>query len=176
MRRRYPWLLPLLVVLAVAIPIFEVWLLIQVGQLIGLLPTLLILVAEVALGGWLLRREGSRAWKSLIGAYQSGRLPTGELADAALVLVGGILLMLPGFTTDLLGLFFLLPFTRPLARRLLGVALAGRLDQVTGGPTVINFDSTTVVDGSVVDDPPGESSKSDQDQPPTIRGTIDPPR
>ncbi|GAB3757901.1 FxsA family protein [Microlunatus parietis] len=171
MRRRHPWLMPLLLVLLVAVPILEVWLLIQVGQLIGLLPTLLILVAEAVLGGWLMRREGNRAWRALNEAFQQGRMPSGELADAALVLVGGACLMLPGFATDVIGLFFLLPFTRPLARRLLAAAIARRLDRA-GVPTVINVDSGTVVDGTVVDGTVGEP----EPEPRTVRGTIEPPR
>ncbi|WP_152363993.1 FxsA family protein [Microlunatus speluncae] len=172
MRRRHPWLLPLLIVLLVAVPIFEVWLLIQVGQVIGVLPTLLILVAEAILGGWLMRREGNRAWKSLMEAYQAGRMPAGELTDAALILVGGVFLMLPGFATDVIGLFFLLPFTRPLARKLLGAAIARRLDRAT---TMINVDPGNIVDGTVVDGTATEHRDPDPDQRP-IRGTIEPPR
>jgi UPF0716 protein FxsA len=125
MRRRWPLLIVL--VLLVAVPIFEVWLLLVVGHHIGLLPTVAILVVEAALGGWLMRREGRRAWDGLAGAFQSGRMPTGELADAALILVGGVLLMLPGFATDVIGLVFLVPFTRSHARRLLAFLVARRL-------------------------------------------------
>ena len=57
-------------------------------------------------------------------------MPTGELADAALVLVGGLLLMLPGFVTDLIGLFFLLPLTRPLARKAIAFFVARRLNRM----------------------------------------------
>ena len=74
-----------------------------------------------------MRREGGRAWTALNEAFGTGRMPTGELADAALVLVGGVLLMLPGFVTDVIGFFFLLPFTRPLARKLLAFVVGRRL-------------------------------------------------
>ena len=117
LKLRGGWPLALFVVLVVALPIFEIYLLIQVGDRIGVVPTVAILVVEAVVGGWLMRREGSRAWKALDGAFRSGRVPTGELADAALVLVGGVLLMLPGFVSDVLGLFFLIPFTRPFARK-----------------------------------------------------------
>lgn len=95
--RRRGVLTALLVALLVAVPIVEVWLLIQVGQALGALPTISILMAEAALGAWLMRREGSRAYAALTGAFATGRMPTLELAGAALVLVGGVLLMLPGF-------------------------------------------------------------------------------
>src|SRR4051794_10479169 len=113
MRLRSGWPLALLVVLLVAIPIFEVYVLVQVGERIGALPTILILIVEAVFGAWLMRREGARTWRALNDAFVGGRVPTGELADAALVLVGGVLLVLPGFLTDVLGLFFLIPFTRP---------------------------------------------------------------
>ena len=101
------------VCLLVAVPIFEVWLLIQVGHQLGLWPTVLILVLEAVLAAWLMRREGSRAWKALTDAFATGKVPSGELADAALILVGGVLLMLPGFVTDVIGFLFLLPGPGP---------------------------------------------------------------
>lgn len=149
--RRSGWLLPVLVVLLVALPILEVWLLIQVGQQIGVLPTLAILIVEALLGGWLMRREGSRAWAALNQAYGSGRMPTGELADAALVLVGGVLLMLPGFVTDVIGFFFLLPFTRPIARRLLAFLAARRLARLGLSGLMVRRDGT-VIEGETVPD------------------------
>jgi UPF0716 protein FxsA len=165
--RRGGWWLPLLLVVLVAVPIAEVWLLIQVGQAIGLLPTVLILVGEAVLGGWLMRREGSRAWAALNGALSSGRMPTGELADAALVLVGGVLLMLPGFVTDVIGFVFLLPFTRPVARRLLAAVVARRL-QRAGAVTRFGPGTGTVIEGETVE-PEGTEGSS----PIILRGEIE---
>jgi len=123
------------VVLAVFIglPILEIWVILQVGHQIGALPTVLLLVAESALGAWVVKREGVRAWRALTQALTTGTLPGKELADAALVLVGGVLLLTPGFVTDLFGFFFVLPFTRPLARRMLAVVVSQRLLRL-GGP------------------------------------------
>ena len=106
-----------------------------------MLPTVLILVGEAILGAWLMRREESRAWKALNKAFASGKVPTGELADAALILVGGVLLMLPGFITDVFGFLFLLPFTRPLARQLLAFFVARR-DQPDGRDAVLRARAT----------------------------------
>jgi UPF0716 protein FxsA len=146
--------LALFLVLLVAIPIFEVWLLIQVGQQIGVWPTVLILVVEAVLGAWLMRREGSRAWAALTAAFETGRVPTGQLADAALVLVGGLLLMLPGFATDIVGFLFLLPLTRPLARKLVAFFLARRIERM-GLPVVRPSQRQgDVIEGETVDDPP----------------------
>lgn len=152
--RRAPWVFPVLVALIIALPILEVWLLIKVGHLIGAPLTIVILFAEAVLGGWLLRREGSRAWKALTDAVQRGSLPVDQATDAALVLVGGVLLMLPGFLTDVFGLVFLLPFTRPLARRIVQALVARRIDTSMVGVVRgrMNLDGQTI-DGEVVDDP-----------------------
>jgi UPF0716 protein FxsA len=153
MRVRSGWPLALFVVLLVAVPIFEVYVLVQVGQRIGAVPTILILVVEAVLGAWLMRREGTRAWRALNGAFRGGRVPAGELADAALVLVGGVLLMLPGFVTDVLGLFFLVPFTRPFARKVLAFFLARRLSRTGLVPGAHGpYGRGTVVEGEVVPD------------------------
>ncbi len=154
MKLRGGWPLVVLVVLLVAVPTLEVYVLVQVGDRIGVLPTVAILVAEAVLGAWLLRREGSRAWRALDGAFRGGRMPTGELADAALVLVGGVLLMLPGFVSDVLGLFFLVPFTRPFARKVVGFFVARRLSRAGLTSEVFRRPpgGGTVVEGEVVAD------------------------
>ncbi|GAA3635888.1 FxsA family protein [Microlunatus ginsengisoli] len=179
--RRRSWLGPLLIVLLVALPIAEVWLLVQVGQAIGVLPTIAILVGEAVLGGWLMQREGRRAWSALNTAFESGKMPTGELADAALILVGGLLLMLPGFITDIFGFVFLLPFTRPYARRVLGFVVARRVAAMGVDVAVIRAqtDPGNIVPGEVVDDASDSraSAASGDAGPIVIKGEIeaDPP-
>lgn len=120
--------LPLLLFAAfVVVPLIELYIIIQVGEGIGVLPTVLILLVVSVGGAWLVRREGARAWQALKGALRSGRLPSREVTDAALVLVGGTLLLTPGFLTDALGLFLVVPLTRPLARRALRWVIARRV-------------------------------------------------
>ena len=97
----------------------EIYVLIQVGQVIGAWWTVLLLIADGFLGSWLIKHEGSRAWGRCGRRWTSGRMPARELADGALILVGGTLLLTPGFVSDVVGLFCVLPFTRPVARRLL---------------------------------------------------------
>ena len=116
----------LLIVLFLIVPVVEIYVIVQVGQEIGALPTIALLLIESAIGAWLVKREGRRAWLALKGAVGTGRLPSSELADAALVLVGGTLLLTPGFVTDIVGFFLILPLTRPLARRALGRFAARR--------------------------------------------------
>lgn len=117
------------------VPLLEVFVIVSVGRVIGAWPTIALLVFESALGAWLVRREGARAWGALRTALATGRMPSVELADAALVLVGGVLLLTPGFVSDVFGFAAILPFTRPLARGVLARVIARRL--VTAGPTIV---------------------------------------
>ncbi|MEV4677214.1 MULTISPECIES: FxsA family protein [Actinomadura] len=110
----------LLIVLGIlAVPVLEILVILQVGAAIGGWATAGLLVAEAVLGAWLVRREGRRAWGALNDTLRSGVLQDRELGDAALVMAGGMLLLFPGFLTDVPGLLLVLPFTRPLARRAL---------------------------------------------------------
>ena len=146
-RRRFPW--PLLFVAFLVVPIVEIYVLIQVGQVIGAWWTVLLLIADSIFGSWLLKREGVRAWRALQQAFTEGRMPTRELADAALIVFGGTLMISPGFVTDVVGLLAILPFTRPVARRLLTAFVARRVvvvrDARRPGPP------DDVVRGEVVD-------------------------
>jgi len=121
-------MLPLALFLSfLVLPILEIYVIIQVGSVIGGWPTVALLLAESLLGAWIVRREGRRAWRALRETFLSGTMPDSELADAALVLVGGVLLLTPGFITDFAGFLFVLPFTRPLVRRALGGFVARRV-------------------------------------------------
>jgi UPF0716 protein FxsA len=146
-RRGFPWWL--LIAAFIVVPILEIYVIIQVGQVIGAWWTILLLVADSIVGGWLIRREGRRAWLALTTALQYGRMPAAELADGALILVGGTLMLSPGFITDAAGILLVLPFTRPIARRLLTRLVARRLLDARrpgSGP------DGPVVRGEVVDD------------------------
>ncbi|MFC0863702.1 FxsA family protein [Sphaerimonospora cavernae] len=109
------------------VPVLEIWVLIQVGSVIGGWNTVGLLIAGGLLGAWLMRREGRRAWAALQSAIRSGRQCDRELADSALVMAGGALLLAPGFLSDVFGLFFILPVTRPIARRWLAWFLGRRV-------------------------------------------------
>ncbi|GII51839.1 hypothetical protein Pth03_02280 [Planotetraspora thailandica] len=109
------------------VPVLEIWVLIQIGSVIGGWQTVALLIADSVLGAWLVRREGRRAWAALQSAVQSGRMPDRELADGGMVVAGGALLLTPGFLTDVVGFVLILPFTRPLARRVLAWFLRRRV-------------------------------------------------
>lgn len=129
--RRVPgWLLALLFI---GVPLVELIVIVRVGQTIGVGWTILLLIADSIVGAWLLKREGGRALTALGAAFSSGRMPAREIADGMLILVGGVLMLTPGFLSDVLGFLCILPMTRPLARGLLTRFVAARLVVVPGG-------------------------------------------
>jgi UPF0716 protein FxsA len=126
----------LLIALFIVVPIAELYVIVQVGQLIGIWPTLILLLADAVLGSMLLKHQGRSAWRRFNEALAARRFPGREVADGALIVVGGTLLLTPGFITDIFGLFFLLPPTRAISRRLLKRLTIGRFAIVgasTGG-------------------------------------------
>jgi UPF0716 protein FxsA len=120
-------MLPLLLVLFILVPLLELYVILQVGEAIGVLPTIALLIADSLLGTYLMRSQGRRAWLRFNLAVSEGRVPAREAIDGVLVVFGGALLLTPGFVTDIFGLIFLLPVTRPLVRRLLVKRFAGRM-------------------------------------------------
>jgi UPF0716 protein FxsA len=141
-----PW--AVLAVLFVVVPIVEIYLIVQLGQAVGPWWTILLLIGAGVLGSVLVKREGGRAWRALQDALASHRMPATELADGALVLIGGTLLLTPGFMSDVVGLFLILPLTRPVARRALAAVVRRRLVVMTARRP----GHTEVIRGEVVDD------------------------
>lgn len=120
--------MPLLLLLAfIVVPVVEIWVIIQVGQAIGVLPTVALLLVDAVLGTWLFKREGRRAWTAFTLTLQEGRVPAREVADGVLVVVGGAFLLSPGFVTDAIGVLCLLPPTRALLRGTLTRVVGARL-------------------------------------------------
>ena len=124
-RRGFPWWL--LLVAFVVVPLVEIYVIIQIGQVIGAWWTMLLLIADSLLGSWLVKREGARTWRALRSALEERRMPARELADGVLVLVGGLLMLTPGFVLDIVGILCILPVTRPLGRRVLSGVISRQL-------------------------------------------------
>ncbi|HEX4753875.1 MAG TPA: FxsA family protein [Solirubrobacterales bacterium] len=131
----------LLVLAFIVVPIAELYVIIQVGEWIGVVPTLLLLLLDAVLGSWLLKHEGRSAWRRFNQALAERRLPGKEVADGFLVILGGALLIAPGFITDVFGALLLVPPTRALARRVLRRWTVGRVAVVgfPGGATMGGF-------------------------------------
>lgn len=123
----------ILALLFLVIPVVEIWIIIQVGQSIGGLETVGLLILISVVGAWLVRREGTGILVRVQQSLARGELPTNELIDGLLVLFAGALMLTPGFLTDAFGLLLLLPPTRLIMRGLLKRRFAGRV-QVAGGP------------------------------------------
>jgi UPF0716 protein FxsA len=109
----------LLVVIFIVVPIAEIYVLIQIGEAIGFLPTVALLILDSVLGAALMRAQGRAAWMRFNRALAEGRVPGREVMDGALVIFGGALLLTPGFLSDILGLILLLPPTRAIVRAIL---------------------------------------------------------
>ena len=120
-------MLPLLIVLFVTVPILELFVILQIGDLIGIWWTIGLLIADSILGSLLMRSQGRAAWRRFNEALQRGRPPAREVLDGVLIIFGGALLLTPGFLTDAVGLAFLLPPTRAVLRGLLVRRFAGRM-------------------------------------------------
>ncbi|MBW3604125.1 MAG: FxsA family protein [Actinobacteria bacterium] len=123
----------LLVVVFIVVPLIELAIIVQVGQLVGTAWTILALLAVSLAGAWLVRREGTRAWSRFRTALASGRVPTDEVLEGALVLFGGALLLTPGFATDAVGLALMVPPVRALLASTLRRRLGSRLTVTSVG-------------------------------------------
>ena len=108
-----------LLLIFIMVPIIEIGLFIQVGGWIGLWPTLALVLAMAFLGFWLLRHQGLRALGELQRSAQELRDPTAPIAHGAMILFAGLLLLTPGFFTDIIGLLLLIPPVRTAAIRIL---------------------------------------------------------
>ena len=106
----------LVVLIFILVPLAELYVIIQVGNAIGLIPTLVLLLADALLGSMLLRHQGRAAWMQFNRALAENRLPHKEVFDGILVIMGGALLLTPGFITDIFGLILLIPPTRAIVR------------------------------------------------------------
>jgi UPF0716 protein FxsA len=116
-----------LIALFIVVPLAELYVIYQVGDAIGVIPTLLLLAADSVLGSLLLRSQGRAVWRRFNEAMSAGRMPHREVQHGVAVIFGGAFLITPGFLTDIIGLALLLPPTRALLLRLATRAIARRV-------------------------------------------------
>lgn len=122
----------LLVILLLAVPILELFLIIQVAGGIGTWWTIWLLIVISVVGAWLVRHEGLSVLGRVRSQLAQGRMPTVELVDGLLILLAGAFMLTPGFLTDGLGLLLLLPPTRMVVRTML-IRYFGKRIQIHSG-------------------------------------------
>lgn len=121
-----------LLLLFLIVPLAELYVIIQVGQAFGALNTIALLILVSVAGAWLVKREGIGVWRRFQRQVSAGAVPGREIADGVMILFAGALLMTPGFLTDILGVFLLLPPVRAALR-------AGFLHRAARRAGVIRF-------------------------------------
>jgi UPF0716 protein FxsA len=115
------------------IPVIELALLVEVGGRIGVAPTIAVVLGTGAAGAWLARSQGLRALQRLQEAVRTAQFPGEEIFDGILILAGGLLLLTPGFLTDILGFCALVPGSRYLLKALVKSRVRGRMQNPCDG-------------------------------------------
>jgi UPF0716 protein FxsA len=147
--------LALLLVVFIFVPLAELYVILKVGDAIGILWTVLLLAADSILGSALLRSQGRAVWRRFNQEMERGHMPHREVVDGVLVIFGGAFLITPGFLTDVVGLALLIPPTRSLVRRVVMRRLGRRFASSVAGPRTSARDYD--VEGSATEyrPPPG---------------------
>jgi UPF0716 protein FxsA len=166
-----------LFVLFVVTPLVELYVLIQVGQLVGAIPTVVALLVISVVGAALVKAEGLRAWVRFRDALAEARLPAKEVVDGALLLFAGALLLTPGFVTDGLGLLCLLPPSRALINRALRsrVRMSIGLGAATGGRSPGDGTGRSPGDGEDLEVEVVDVQRTVEDEPRQLGGDGDQP-
>ncbi len=118
------------------IPFVEIYVLLQVGGIIGAFPTIFLVVFTAALGAWLLRRQGFATWQRFQANLAQGVIPAYEMIEGPILLVGGALLLTPGFFTDMVGFACLIPALR---RRIAQYIIENHLIHTASGQVFNQF-------------------------------------
>jgi UPF0716 protein FxsA len=141
--------LVLLLVVFIVVPLAELYVILKVGDAIGILWTVVLLAADSILGSALLRSQGRVVWRRFNQELERGHMPHREVVDGVLVIFGGAFLITPGFLTDVVGLLLLIPPTRSLVRRVVMRRLGRRFAASVAGPRTPPRDYD--VDGSATE-------------------------
>jgi len=157
---------PIFTILFLVIPIVEIYILLEVGSIIGAFPTIILVVLTAVIGAGLLRQQGLSTLARLQQNMGQGKLPAQEMIEGVLLAVGGALLMTPGFVTDTMGFLCLLPFSRKfiaqnIMKRSADKVKAGVNAQM-GGFTYQSYSERKPSDSNVVE---GEFTEVEENPP-----------
>ena len=152
--------MPWLFILFVLVPALELYLLIQIGTVIGAWNTFLLILGTGLLGSWLAKSQGLATWRAMNQRFGQGQIPGKELMDGAIILVCAALLLTPGILTDAIGLAGLIPITRSLFRNTLtALFTANPAFRVSfGAGSVYNTHRRPAPSSAPIDDPNGEEA------------------
>ena len=145
-----------LFLILVGVPVIEIGLFIQLGGFLGLWPTLAIVVATALIGSMLLRTQGLSTLEELKRTAETGQSPAGPMANGALILVAGLLLLTPGFFTDSVGFLLMIPPVRTVLIKW----IAARAQMKIYASAANSQQPPDVIDGEfeiIDDDEPGDS-------------------
>ena len=134
--------LVLLAVVFIVVPLAELYVILKVGDAIGILWTVVLLAADSVLGSALLRSQGRAVWRRFNHELERGSMPHREVIDGVLVIFGAAFLITPGFLTDIVGVLFLLPPTRSVIRRLVARRIGRRVVVAGGEPYDVDGTAT----------------------------------
>lgn len=140
------------------VPLVELWLLITIGEAIGPIPTIAIILVTGVVGASLARWQGTLCLQTVRRQIQAGQLPTDSLLDGLGILVAGALLITPGVLTDIVGFGLLIPPLRRVVRRLIGARIRAKIQRVSpsaSGPS--QHDHDRIIDVRIIG--PDEDSK-----------------
>lgn len=118
----------------VAVPIIELAILIKLGEIIGGLETVYIVVATAVLGAYLAQAQGASALAAMRRDMSEARMPSEPIMDGILILAGAVALLTPGLVTDLAGFTALIPLTRRMIKRFIRARIERRLGIVDISP------------------------------------------
>jgi UPF0716 protein FxsA len=118
-----------LLMVLVLVPIVELYVMVQVAGVIGALPTVVLVVAMCVAGAWLMKVEGLGVLRRMQRQLNAGEMPTTEAVNGVMIVVGGLLMLVPGFITGIVGLLLLLPPVRALLRPLVVARVQRRIDR-----------------------------------------------
>ncbi|HEY4377996.1 MAG TPA: FxsA family protein [Acidimicrobiales bacterium] len=168
-------MLLVLALLVIVVPIVEIYVIVQVSHVIGGWDTIGLLVAESLFGAWLLKRQGLYALRRVTEALDQGRVPGRELVDGFLVMTAGVLMITPGFLTDLVGFLLLLPPSRAVVRKVLiqrfQRGVYGRLFGVAGATGAAGGRFVGTFRARPAQDTTGhEADRGPEGHPPELRG------
>ena len=155
-----------LFVILIVIPVAELWIIVQVAHHIGFLDTLGLLILISIAGAFLLKQQGLATWRRMQDALARGEMPGKEATDAFLVMLGGALLLTPGFLTDVVGIVLLLPPTRALFKGATRRVFAGWVNRRTGGAPRRIYDATVIRSGRPERTGPASTTPALGDTPP----------